>query len=248
MDSSTVKLLAPFGVLPAVVVFIVIAVVGVPIPVAAVAGIVVGVTIAVLLFHQADSLVLKGLRVHVADARTQPRVLNVLDGLCDSHGFRKPVVLVIDDPARNACGFGRRAHHGTLALTSGLIESIDRLQLEGVLARELTSLSAKSRPAATTAVSVRRFLPRRMGDAMVERVQGHERAVRDDFEAVGYTRYPPGLAAALSTIDARRAAVGGVNPATRHLWIVDPTDASSSDERVPDPWPVTLRVAALREL
>jgi heat shock protein HtpX len=248
MDSSTVKLLAPFGVLAAVVVFVITAVVGVPIPVAAVAGVVVGITIAVLLFHQADSLVLKGLRVQIADARTQPRVLNVLDGLCDSHGFRKPVVLVIDDPARNACGFGRRAHHGTLALTSGLVESIDRLQLEGVLARELTALSDKSRPAATTAVSLRRFLPRRMGNAVVGRVQGEERAVRDDFEAVRYTRYPPGLAAALATIAAGTAAVAGVNQATRHLWIVDPTDASSSDERVPEPWPVTLRVAALREL
>jgi len=248
MDSSTVKLLAPFGVLIALVVFAVTFAVGVPFVVAAVAGVVLGVTIVVLLFHQADSLVLKGLRVQSADARTQPRVLNVLDGLCDSHGFRKPVVMIIDDHARNACGFGRHAHHGTLALTSGLVESLDRLQLEGVLARELTALSDKSRPAATTAVSLRRFLPRRMGDAVVDRVQGAERAVRDDFEAVGYTRYPPGLAAALAAIDAGSTTVAGVNRATRHLWIVDPTESSSTDERAGDPWPVDVRVAALREL
>jgi heat shock protein HtpX len=246
MDSSSVKLLAPFGVLIALIVFVVTFAVGVPLVVAAVAGVVLGVTIVVLLFHQADALVLKGLRVHNADTRTQPRVLNVLDGLCDSHGFRKPVVAIVEDPARNACGFGRRSHHGTLALTSGLLESLDRLQLEGVLARELTALSAKSRPAATTAVSLRRFLPRRMGDAVVQRVQGEERAVRDDFEAVRYTRYPPGLAAALATIDAGSPAVAGVNRAARHLWIVDP--AESSDDRGADPWPVTLRVDALREL
>ena len=246
MDSSSVRLLAPFGVLIALIVFVVTFAVGVPLVVAAVAGVVLGVTIVVLLFHQADALVLKGLRVHNADTRTQPRVLNVLDGLCDSHGFRKPVVAIVEDPARNACGFGRRSHHGTLALTSGLLESLDRLQLEGVLARELTALSAKSRPAATTAVSLRRFLPRRMGDAVVQRVQGEERAVRDDFEAVRYTRYPPGLAAALATIDAGSPAVAGVNRAARHLWIVDP--AESSDDRGADPWPVTLRVDALREL
>jgi heat shock protein HtpX len=246
MDSSSVKLLAPFGVLIALIVFVVTFAVGVPLVVAAVAGVVLGVTIVVLLFHQADALVLKGLRVHNADTQTQPRVLNVLDGLCDSHGFRKPVVVIVDDPARNACGFGRRSHHGTLALTSGLLESLDRLQLEGVLARELTSLSAKARPAATTAVSLRRFLPRRMGDAVVQRVQGEERSVRDDFEAVRYTRYPPGLAAALATIDAGSPAVAGVNLAARHLWIVDP--AESSDDRAADPWPVTLRVDALREL
>ena len=248
MDSSTVKLLAPFGVLIALLVFVVTFAVGVPVAVAAVAGVLFGVTIAVLLFHQADALVLKGLRVQSADSRTQPRVLNVLDGLCDSHGFRKPVVVIVDDAARNACGFGRRSHHGTLALTSGLVESVDRLQLEGVLARELTALSAKSRPAATTVVSLRRFLPRRMGDAMVQRVQGQERAVRDDFDAVRYTRFPPGLAAALSTIDTGSAAVAGVNRAARHLWIVDPSDESSSDERADDPWPVTVRVDALREL
>jgi heat shock protein HtpX len=248
MDSSTVKLLAPFGVLIALVVFAITFVVGLPVVVAAVAGVVVGVTIAALLFHQADSLVLKGLRVQSADARTQPRVLNVLDGLCDSHGFRKPAVMIIDDSARNACGFGRHEHHGTLALTSGLVQSLDRLQLEGVLARELTALADKSRPAATTAVSLRRFLPRRMGEAVVQRVQGEERAVRDDFEAVRYTRYPPGLAAALAAIDAGSTTVAGANRAARHLWIVDPTEDSSSDERARDPWPVDVRVAALREL
>lgn len=246
MDSSSVKLFAPLGVLIAVVVFAIAFAVGAPLVVAAAAGVVLGVTIVVLLFHQADALVLKGLRVHPADVRTQPRVLNVLDGLCDSHGFRKPVVLIVDDPARNACGFGRRSHHGTLALTSGLLDSLDRLQLEGVLARELTALNAKSRPAATAVVSLRRVLPRRMGDAVVQRVQGDERAVRDDFEAVGYTRYPPGLAAALATIDAGSPTVTGANRAARHLWIVDP--AETNDERNADPWPVTLRVDALREL
>ena len=247
MDSSSIKLLAPYGALVALVVFVVTALAGAPIPLAAVVSVVIGVTLVLLLFHQADALVLKGLRVQKADVRTHPRVLNVLDGLCDSHGFRKPAVVVIDDPARNACGFGRHAHHGTMALTSGLLDTLDRLQLEGVLARELTALSAKSRPAATTVVSVRRFLPRRMGDNAVRRVQGDERAVRDDFEAVRYTRYPPGLAAALATIDGGTALVAGANRAARHLWLVDPIDPSG-DEGASEDWPVNMRVAALREL
>ena len=247
MDSSSIKLLAPLGVLVALVVFLVTALVSVPIVFAAVVGVVIGVSLVLLLFHQADALVLKGLRVQKADVRTQPRVLNVLDGLCDSHGFRKPAVVIVDDPARNACGFGRHAHHGTMALTSGLVDGLDRLQLEGVLARELTALAAKSRPAATTVVSLRRFLPRRMGDNLVRRVQGDERAVRDDFEAVRYTRYPPGLAAALATIDGGTSVVAGANRAARHLWLVDPIDVSSDQDASTD-WPVNMRVAALREL
>jgi heat shock protein HtpX len=247
MDSSSIKMFAPLGVLVALVVFVVTALVGVPIALAAVVSVVIGVTLVLLLFHQADALVLKGLRVQKADVRTQPRVLNVLDGLCDSHGFRKPAVVIVDDPARNACGFGRHAHHGTMALTSGLVDGLDRLQLEGVLARELTALADKSRPAATTVVSLRRFLPRRMGDNLVRRVQGDERAVRDDFEAVRYTRYPPGLAAALATIDGGTSIVAGANRAARHLWLVDPID-SSSEEGASDDWPVNMRVAALREL
>jgi heat shock protein HtpX len=247
MDSSSIKLLAPLGVFIALVVFVVTALVGVPIVVAAVAGVVIGVSIVLLLFHQADALVLKGLRVQKADVRTQPRVLNVLGGLCDSHGFRKPVVVIVDDAGRNACGFGRHAHHGTMALTSGLVDSLDRLQLEAVLARELTALGAKSRPAATTAVSLRRFLPRRMGDNLVRRVQGDELAVREDFEAVRYTRYPPGLAAALATIDGGSPVVAGANRAARHLWLVDPTESPSEETASPD-WPVSMRVAALREL
>jgi heat shock protein HtpX len=247
MDSTSIKLLAPLGVGVALVVFVITALIGVPIALAAVVALVFGVTIVVLLFHQADALVLKGLRVHQADVRTQPRVLNVLDGLCASHGFRKPTVVIVDDPARNACGFGRHAHHGTLALTSGLVENLDRLQLEAVLARELTSLSAKSRPAATTAVSLRRVLPRRMGDNLVRRVQGDEVAVREDFEAVRYTRYPPGLAAALATIEAGTSTVVGANRAARHLWLVDPTE-SAGEQDAGEGWPVNMRVAALREL
>jgi heat shock protein HtpX len=247
MDSTSIKLLAPLGAIVALVVFVITAIVGVPIPLAAVVGLVFGVTLVLLLFHQADALVLKGLRVHQADVRTQPRVLNVLDGLCASHGFRKPAVVIVDDSARNACGFGRHAHHGTMALTSGLVESLDRMQLEAVLARELTALASKSRPAATTVVSLRRLLPRRMGDNLVRRVQGDEVAVREDFEAVRYTRYPPGLAAALATVEGGTSIVEGANRAARHLWLVDPTE-STGEQGAGDGWPVNMRVAALREL
>ena len=68
MDSSSIKLFAPFGALIALLVFVVTFAIGLPLIVAAIAGVVLGVTIVVLLFHQSDALVLKGLRVQNADA------------------------------------------------------------------------------------------------------------------------------------------------------------------------------------
>jgi heat shock protein HtpX len=49
-----------------------------------------------------------------------------------------PKVYIIDDPAPNAFATGRDPNHSAVAVTSGLLEKVDRLELEGVLAHELS--------------------------------------------------------------------------------------------------------------
>jgi Zn-dependent protease with chaperone function len=244
MDSRSTRLLAPVGVVVAVIVFAILAAVSVTFVVALIVGVVLGAAVVALLWSRADSMVLGSLRVERCDEDTQPRVHNVLNGLCDSHGFRKPQVLIVDDTARNAVAYGRHAKQPVLALTSGLVNDFDLLQLEALLARELATLDDSSRPAATVAVPLRRWLPRAWGEAITARVQGRERAIRDDFEAVRYTRYPPGLASALAAM-AGGTAVRGAPRAGMHLWVADPT---ANDEATNADWKINQRVEALREL
>jgi len=151
--------------------------------------------------------------------------------------------VVIDDDALNSCAFGSDPRGGVLATTRGLLESLDRLQLEGVLARQLAVLANPQRPAATVAVSLGRFVPGGLGEALMRRVVGAEHLVREDFDAVRFTRYPPGLASALETMAQGSTAVAHVNRRARDLWIVDPTGGAEKLE-----WPVGVRVDALREL
>jgi hypothetical protein len=243
MDGRVVRMLLPVAAVVAIPVAIVLVVVGLFWPVAIVVGVLAGAVAALLVLRRADAAVLKGLPSRAVDEDDEPRLHNILDGLCDSHGFQKPVVVVIDDDGANACVFGRDVEHGTLAITRGLVATLDRMQLEGVLARELAVLDDHRRPAATVAVALRSVLPRSAGERLVRDVVGAERAVRDDLEAVRLTRYPPGLASALAAIGGS-ATVRAANPAGAHLWMVDPVGAG--DET--DGWALDARVDALREL
>ena len=53
-------------------------------------------------------------------------------------GLPKPRLYVVDDPAPNAFATGRNPNHSAIAVTTGLLETMNRVELEGVLAHELS--------------------------------------------------------------------------------------------------------------
>jgi heat shock protein HtpX len=65
------------------------------------------------------------------------RLHNLVDGLCTAAGLPKPGVYVIEDPAPNAFATGRNPEHAAIAVTTGLLEKLNRVELEGVVAHEL---------------------------------------------------------------------------------------------------------------
>src|SRR4030095_4678415 len=66
------------------------------------------------------------------------RLHNLVEGLCIAAGLPKPRVYIVEDPAPNAFATGRNPKHAALAVTTGLLEKMNRVELEGVIAHALS--------------------------------------------------------------------------------------------------------------
>jgi len=73
-----------------------------------------------------------------ADRTQYARLYNLVEGLCIASGLPQPALYIVDDPAPNAFATGRDPKHASIAVTSGLLEKMNRIELEGVLAHELS--------------------------------------------------------------------------------------------------------------
>lgn len=67
-----------------------------------------------------------------------PEVHNVVENLAITAGLPKPKIYIIDSPALNAFATGRDPRHASIAITRGLLANLNRTELEGVLAHELS--------------------------------------------------------------------------------------------------------------
>jgi heat shock protein HtpX len=65
-------------------------------------------------------------------------IYNIVENLCITAGLPVPKIYVISDPSPNAFATGRNAEHAVICLTTGIIEKLDRPELEGVIAHELS--------------------------------------------------------------------------------------------------------------
>ncbi|MFZ4810784.1 MAG: M48 family metalloprotease [Ilumatobacteraceae bacterium] len=91
-------------------------------------------------YWKADAIALSVSRARPADPTEYKRLHNLVEGLCIASGLPKPRVYIIDDPAPNAFATGRDPRHAAIAVTSGLLEKLNRVELEGVVAHELSHI------------------------------------------------------------------------------------------------------------
>ena len=174
-------------------------------------------------------------------AGEQPRLRNLVDGLCVSNGLPVPQLSAVSSPGLNCMAVGRTPDHTTLVVTDAMLEQLDRIELEGVVARQLAQVKHGQVHLATVLVPLAAVAPGLVARALPDRYD-----LRADLEAVVLTRYPPGLAAAL---DKARVA-GGDAPATRstsHLWFADPSP-SGGESPVIAHSPIDERIETLQEL
>ncbi|MBE0417625.1 MAG: zinc metalloprotease HtpX [Coriobacteriia bacterium] len=88
-------------------------------------------------YWYSDRIVLSMSRARPVERDTEPYLVNVIEGLSIAAGLPVPKAYVIDDPAPNAFATGRNPDNAAIAVTRGLMEKLDRLELEGVVAHEL---------------------------------------------------------------------------------------------------------------
>jgi heat shock protein HtpX len=88
-------------------------------------------------YRYGDRLVLRTSRAQMVTPEEEPRLHNVVEGLAIAGGIPKPTVYVVPEQAPNAFATGRDPDHSSVAVTRGLLDMMNRVELEGVIGHEM---------------------------------------------------------------------------------------------------------------
>jgi heat shock protein HtpX len=110
--------------------------------------------LAFLSYWKSDSVALAMSRAKPADPQQYRRLHNLVEGLCIAAGLPKPRLYIIEDEAPNAFATGRNPKNAAIAVTTGLLEKMNRVELEGVLAHELSHIKNYDILVSTLAVTM----------------------------------------------------------------------------------------------
>ncbi len=213
-------------------------------------------------YWYSDKLALAANAAKPADGAEYVELNRIVENLAIAQGMPKPKVYVINDPAPNAFATGRDPAHGAVAVTTGLMQMMERVELEGVLAHELSHIKNRDTLVMTVVVVLLGIVTllsdffirsqlwgggdrdNKVGAALV--IAGFALAILSPFiaqliqlaisrrreflaDASGalMTRYPEGLASALTKIGAYAAPMKTANNATAHLFISSPFGAQA---------------------
>ncbi len=105
-------------------------------------GLAIAVGIALLLqigaYYSGDKIVLASARARAVTPEDEPRLHNIVEGLAIAAGVPKPAVYVVPEQSPNAFATGRDPEHSSVAVTQGLLDTMNRVELEGVLGHEMS--------------------------------------------------------------------------------------------------------------
>jgi len=97
-----------------------------------------GVLSALGSYYGGDQLVLASSHAREVTQEQAPQLFNVVNEMSVAAGVPMPRVYIIDDPSPNAFATGRDPQHSSVAVTSGLLQKLNREELQGVLGHELS--------------------------------------------------------------------------------------------------------------
>jgi heat shock protein HtpX len=103
-------------------------------------------------YWNSDKVVIALARAKPADPTQYAELHRIVENLAITAGLPKPKIYIVDDPAPNAFATGRNKDHAAVAVTSGLLTMMDRTELEGVLAHELSHIGNRDMLVSTIAV------------------------------------------------------------------------------------------------
>ena len=109
-------------------------------------------------FWFSDKVAIASAGAKPADEKEYIELHRIIENLAITAGLPKPRVYIINDAAPNAFASGRDAKHAVIAVTTGLLATLDRSELEGVLAHELSHVGNRDILVMTVAVVLVGFL------------------------------------------------------------------------------------------
>lgn len=109
-------------------------------------------------YWMSDKIALASAGAHEADPVQHLELHRLVENLAITAGLPKPRVYIIEDPAPNAFAAGRDPQHAVVAVTTGLMARLDRTELEGVLAHELSHIGNRDILVMTVAVVLAGFI------------------------------------------------------------------------------------------
>ncbi len=112
-------------------------------PIILVIAVVVSVLMSAGSYWYSDKLVLKTTRAYPAEKRDYPELYRTVENLCITVGLPMPRIYVLPEEQPNAFATGRDENHSIVAVTEGLLNRLERSELEGVLAHELSHIKNK---------------------------------------------------------------------------------------------------------
>jgi heat shock protein HtpX len=235
-------------------------------------------------YWHSDKIALSLARAHVADPIQYPELFRSVENLAITAGLPMPKVYIIDDMAPNAFATGRDKEHAAVAVTTGLLSILDKNELEGVIAHELSHIGNRDILLQTIVVVLVGFVAiiadvflrtswnrdrKSEGNSggvlvivgivfvvlspviakLIQLAISRKREFLADASGALLTRYPEGLASALTKIGSYGQPMSHAHTATAHLFIANPFGTSGTKGLtrlfMTHP-PVAERVVALR--
>jgi len=91
-------------------------------------------------YYYSDKIVLSISGAREATKQENAYLVNTIEGLAIAAGITQPKIFVIDDTAPNAFATGRDPKHAVICVTTGLLQKMNRTELEGVIAHEMSHI------------------------------------------------------------------------------------------------------------
>lgn len=135
----SILLMLGFGLLFAGIVFLFVVLLGGGL-IAFGIGIIIIILYAFLSYHFGSKLVLKMSRAQLADKKQYAQLYDTVEGLALASQLPMPSVYIVNDPNPNAFATGKNKKNASIAVTTGLLSMMNKNELEGVLAHEMSHI------------------------------------------------------------------------------------------------------------
>lgn len=112
----------------------------------------------IMSYWYADRIVLSMVHARPVTRESNPELWNIVENLAITAGLPMPKLYIVDDPSPNAFATGRDKEHAAIAVHTGLLKILNRAELEGVLAHELSHVGNRDTLIATIVIVLVGFI------------------------------------------------------------------------------------------